>query len=72
MRAKPWVVGLAIAAMVAAVGVLATPARAQQECPPPNSHETCELDGFTDFFLSLQVGVTGAQSPAEAAVAQFV
>jgi GDSL-like Lipase/Acylhydrolase family len=66
------VAGLVVAAVLAGVGVSAAPAQAQQECPPPNSHETCELEGFTDFFLSLQVGVTGPDQPAEGAVAEFV
>lgn len=69
---RGWLAGLVVAAVLAAMGVCATPAHAQEECPPPNSHETCELEDFTDFFLSLQVGVTGSDQPATGAIAQFV
>jgi GDSL-like Lipase/Acylhydrolase family len=74
MRVKRLLRGVAVmmAAVLAGVGVSAVPAQAQQECPPPNSHEICELELFTDFFLGLQVDVTGPDQPAEGAVAEFV
>lgn len=67
------VAGLAVAAVLAGVGVAAVPAQAQ-ECPPPAGGDVCqtELEDYTDFFVGLQVDVTGPSQPPEGAIAEFV